>query len=74
MRFLLVEAGQSAVRGDEQLRRGYLRLAARKSRALAKVMVARRLAVRLFCMLRENQTYTELVRHAGEPESFRGQK
>ncbi len=45
MRFLLVEAGQTAVRGDEELQRAYRRLAARKSRAVAKVMVARRLAV-----------------------------
>jgi transposase len=74
MRFLLVEAGQTAVRGDEQLRRAYGRLAAKKSRALAKVMVARRLAVRLYWMLRNEWTYTELARHAGEPESSRGQK
>ena len=52
MRFLLVEAGQTAVSGDEQLRRAYARLAAKKSRAVAKVMVARRLAVRLYWMLR----------------------
>ena len=32
MRFLLVEAGQTAVRGDDQLQRAYRRLAA-KSRA-----------------------------------------
>ena len=44
LRFLLVEAGQSAVRGDAELRRLYQRLAARKHRALAKVAVARRLA------------------------------
>jgi hypothetical protein len=42
MRFLLVEAGQTAVRGDVELRRAYARLAAKKSRAVAKVMVARR--------------------------------
>jgi transposase len=74
MRFLLVEAGQTAVRGDEQLRRAYARLAAKKSRAVAKVMVARRLAVRLYWMLRRNCTYAELARHAGEPGSFRGAK
>ncbi len=45
MRFLLVEAGQAAVRGDDQLQRAYRSLAAKKSRAVAKVMVARRLAV-----------------------------
>jgi transposase len=74
MRFLLVEAGQTAVRGDEQLRRAYARLAAKKSRAVAKVMVARRLAVRLYWMLRRNWTYAELARHAGEPGSFCGER
>jgi transposase len=72
MRFLLVEAGQTAVRGDERLRRAYARLAAKKGRAVAKVMVARRLAVRLYWMLRRNWTYAELARHAGEPGSFCG--
>ncbi len=74
MRFLLVEAGQTAVRGDGQLRRAYARLAAKKSRAVAKVMVARRLAVRLYWMLRRQWTYAELARHAGEPGSFCGEQ
>ena len=74
MRFLLVEAGQTAVRGDERLRRAYARLAAKKSRAVAKVMVARRLAVRLYWMLRRDWTYAELARHAGEPGSFCGEQ
>jgi len=74
VRFLLVEAGQTAVRGDAELRRAYRRLAARKSsRALAKVMVARRLAVRLYWMLRNQWSYAELARHAGKPGSFRGE-
>ncbi len=75
MRFLLVEAGQTAVRFDEELKRAYKRLWVRKgNRAVAKVMVARRLAVRLYWMLRNQWTYAELVRHAGEPESFRGKQ
>jgi transposase len=74
LRFLLVEAGQSAVKGDARLRRAYARLAAKKSRAVAKVMVARRLAVRLYWMLRRNWTYAELARHAGEPGSFCGEQ
>ena len=74
MRFLLVEAGQTAVRGDERLRRAYARLAAKKGRAVAKVMVARRLAVRLYWMLRNDWTYAELARHAGEPGSSCGAK
>jgi len=75
MRFLLVEAGQSAVRLDEQLKRAYKRMWVRKgNRAIAKVMVARRLAVRLYWMLRNQWTYAELVRHVGQPESFRGKQ
>jgi transposase len=74
LRFLLVEAGQTAVRGDAQLQRAYRRLAAKKSRAVAKVMVARRLAIRLYWMLRNQCTYAELARHAGKPGSFRGER
>lgn len=60
MRFLLVEAGQSATRGDPELGRFYRRLALRRHRALAKVAVARKLAVRLYLMLREDCTYAQL--------------
>ena len=62
VRFLLVEAGQSAVRKDAELGRFYRRLGARKHRALAKVAVARKLAVRLYLMLREDWTYAQLCR------------
>jgi transposase len=62
LRFLLVEAGQSAVRKDAELCRFYRRLAARKHRALAKVAVARKLATRLYLMLREDWTYAQLCR------------
>jgi transposase len=60
MRTLLVEAAQTAARFDEELRRDYGRLKARKHSALAKVMVARKLAVRMYWMLRENKPYTQL--------------
>jgi len=62
VRFLLVEAGQSAARKDAELGRFYRRLGARKHRALAKVAVARKLAVRLYLMLREDWTYAQLCR------------
>ena len=75
MRFLLVEAGQTAVKHDEELKRAYKRLWVRKGhRAVAKVMVARRLAVRLYWMLRNDWTYAELVRHAGKPGSSCGKR
>ncbi len=62
LRFLLMEAGQSAARYDPELGRFYRRLAVRKHRALAKVAVARKLAMRLYLMLREDWTYAQLCR------------
>lgn len=62
LRFLLVEAGQSAARYDPELGRFYRRLAVRKHRGLAKVAVARKLAVRLYVMLREDWTYAQLCK------------
>jgi transposase len=60
LRFLLVEAGQTAARYDPQLKRFYRRLAVRKNRSVAKVAVARKLATRLYLMLREQWTYAQL--------------
>ena len=60
LRFLLVEAGQTAARYDPQLKRFYRRLAVRKNRSVAKVAVARKLATRLYLMLREDWTYAQL--------------
>ena len=62
LRFLLVEAGQSAARYDQELGRFYRRLAARKNRGLAKVAVARKLVTRLYLMLREDWTYPQLCK------------
>lgn len=69
MRALLVEAAQNASRYDEELQRDYRRLAARKHTALAKVMVARKLAVRLYWMLRERRPYAQppIVPMQGRP-------
>lgn len=60
LRFLLVEAGQTAARLDPQLKRFYRRLAVRRNRSVAKVAVARKLATRLYLMLREDWTYAQL--------------
>lgn len=67
LRGLLVEAAQSAVRHEPELRRAYQRLAQRKCRALAKVAMARKLAVRLYWMLRSQVDYAQRVQgsHAG---------
>jgi hypothetical protein len=74
VRGLLVEAAQSAVRHEPELRRQYQRLSHRKCRSLAKVAIARKLAVRLYWMLRSRLDYAQLFQgsHAGEPGSFRG--
>ena len=76
MRTLLVEAAQTAARFDEELRRAYGRLRAKKHSAPAKVMVARKLAVRMYWMLRENKSYAELYARrpvlSGHPASLNG--
>lgn len=58
LRMLLVEAAQSAVKSEPELRRAYQRLKHRKHSALAKVMVARKLAVRLYWMWKTQTPYT----------------
>jgi len=70
LRRLLIQGAQTAVRGDAELARQYRRLAAKKHRAVAKVMVARKLAVRLFWMRKTQQTYPELVRMRGSSSHF----
>ncbi len=69
MRWLLVEAGQTAVRWDAELRRMYQRLKFRRGSQVAKVAIARKLAVRLYWMLRRQCHYVPLVRMQGNPGS-----
>jgi hypothetical protein len=54
-RYLLVEAAQTAARYDEELPRDYQRLKFRRGTAVAKVAIARKLAVRLYWKLRKQQ-------------------
>ena len=65
LRRLLIQGAQTAVRGDAELARQYRHLAAKKHKAVAKVMVARKLVVRMFWMQKTQQTYPELVRTRG---------
>ena len=68
LRFLLVEAGQSASRLDPGLKRTYKRLTFRKGKSIAKVAIARKLIIRLYIMLRDQIDYAEFCRrgsHAG---------
>jgi hypothetical protein len=54
MRYLLIEAAQTAARFDPELRRYYQRLKFRRGiGGVAKVAIARKLAVRLYWTLRE---------------------
>ena len=62
MRMLLVEAAQTAVRHDPGFRSEYLHRCHHKPKAVAKVATARKLAIRLYWMLRTNTPYPEVVR------------
>lgn len=62
LRYLLVEAAQTAIRGDEQLGSFYQRVMKRRGLAKAKVAVARKLLVRTFIMLRDEIDYSEFLR------------
>ena len=57
-----MEAAQIAVRYDPEFRREYLHRCHKKPKAVAKVAAARKLAVRLYWMLRTNVAYPEIVR------------
>ncbi len=62
MRMLLVEAAQCAVRCDPGMRSEYLHRCHRKAKGVAKVAAARKLAIRLYWMLRTNTGYPGVVR------------
>ena len=70
LRFLLVEAAQVTVRSDPEWRSKYFHLAMRRGRKIAKVAMARRLAVRMYWMWRKGWNYEQMKKigsHAGEP-------
>jgi transposase len=62
LRMLLVESAQIAVRCDPQFRKEYLHRCHTKPKGVAKVAAARKLAIRLYWMLRNRkQQQTEVV-------------
>jgi len=70
LRFLLVEAAQVTVRSQPQWRSKFFHLAMRRGRKIAKVAMARKLAVHLYWMWRHGCDYGQLEKfgsHAGEP-------
>jgi transposase len=72
LRFLLVEAAQTASRLDPGLQRVYRRLAFRQGAASAQVAVARQLAIRLYIRLRDQIDYEEFCRR-GSPAGMLGE-
>src|SRR5205809_1228394 len=70
LRFLLVEAAQVTVRSHPQWGSKFFHLAMRRGRKIAKVAMARKLAVHLYWMWRQGCDYGQwqkLGSHAGEP-------
>ena len=77
LRFLLVEAAQTTVRVDPGWRRRYLHLAMRRERRIAKVAMARKLAVGLYWMWRKESDYQQVLKfgsHAGQLVAVHGVK
>jgi len=75
LRFLLVEAAQVTVRSLPEWRRKYFHLAMRRGRKIAKVAMARKLAVGLYWMWRKGWNYeqwTKFGSHAGQPGNRHG--
>ena len=64
LRFLLIEAANTAVKKDEELKRFYKHLESRRGRPKAKVAAARKLLIRSFIMLRDEIDYAEFQRRA----------
>ena len=70
LRFLLVEAAQVTVRSIPQWRSKYFHLAMRRGRKIAKVAMARRLAIGLYWMWCEGWDYEHVKKfgsHARQP-------
>jgi transposase len=75
LRFLLVEAAQVTARSLPQWRSKYLHLMMRRGRKTAKVAMARRLAVRLYWMMRQGWDYQQWIKfgsYAGQPGNRHG--
>jgi hypothetical protein len=70
-----VEAAQAVVRRDPAWRRGYTHLAMRRDKRIAKVAMARKLAVRLYWMMRKEWNYEQSKKfgsYAGESDHGHG--
>jgi transposase len=75
LRFLLVEAAQVTARSIPEWRSKYFHLAMRRGRKIAKVAMARRLAIALYWMWRKGWDYERVKKfgsHAGQLEPGHG--
>ncbi len=75
LRFLLVEAAQVTARSLPEWRSKYFHLAMRRGRKIAKVAMARRLAIGLYWMWRQGRDYEQVKKfgsHAGQPGNRHG--
>lgn len=67
LRLTLVEAVQTTVRLDESFRKEYQHRCHSKPKGVAKVAAARKLAVRLYWMLRTGVGYPEIIHNESNP-------
>src|SRR6476660_2446358 len=70
LRFWLVEAAQVTVRSLPEWRSKYVHLTMRRGRKIARVAMARKLAVRLYWMMRKEWDFEQVKKfgsHAGQP-------
>ena len=75
LRFLLVEAAQVSSRTIPEWRSKYIHLTMRRGRKIAKVAMARKLAMRLFWMMRQGWNYQQVVKfgsHVEQPGNRHG--
>jgi transposase len=71
LRYLLVEAAQTAVRRDEQLKAFYSRLFKKRGAQKAKVAAARKLLIRSYILLRDKIDYAEFLSRGVEARTAR---
>jgi transposase len=70
LRFLLVEAAQVTVRSQPEWRSKFFHLAMRRGRKIAKVAMARKLAVQLYWMWRQGRDYGQLQKFGSQGRKF----
>jgi transposase len=71
LRYLLVEAAQTAVRWDEEMKTFYRRVAHRRGTQKSKVAAARKLLIRGYILLRDGIDYAEFLRRGVEARPAR---